>query len=127
VAACLATALGGKAVRAGESSRCRRPRPGGRVRRSGRPAGIGRLAGAHPAWMGAVSEAGPSSLAAGAAYALAGVAAWACSDILTLTIFEMPGSSIVTPYIASAICIVRLLCVMRMNWEILLISRTSSL
>jgi hypothetical protein len=44
----------------------------------------------------------------------------------TLTSFETPGVSIVTPYSTSAICIVRLLCVIRMNCECLVIARTAS-
>ena len=43
----------------------------------------------------------------------------------TETIFEQPGSSIVTPYITSAVSIVRLLCVMAMNWVSSVISRRS--
>ena len=43
---------------------------------------------------------------------------------LTATSFETPGSSMVTPYSRSAISIVRLLCVIRMNCERSVISRT---
>ena len=39
------------------------------------------------------------------------------SFIFTLTIFDTPGSAIVTPYSTSASCMVRLWCVIRMNCE----------
>src|SRR6185503_600723 len=44
---------------------------------------------------------------------------------LTATSFETPGSSIVMPHRRSAISMVRRLCVMMMNWERSVISRTT--
>jgi hypothetical protein len=70
--------------------------------------------------------------AADADAAAATTPSYAASDLvppdnLTETSFDTPGSSIVTPYSVSTVSMVRLLWVMRMNWDALAISFTSSL
>jgi hypothetical protein len=79
----------------------------------------------------AVAEA-PTEAAADADAAAATTPSYAASDLvppdnLTETSFDTPGSSIVTPYSVSTVSMVRLLWVMRMNWDALAISFTSSL
>ena len=51
----------------------------------------------------------------------------AFSFTFTLTIRETPGSPMVTPYKTSTLCMVFLMCVIKMNCELCVIVRIASL